>query len=281
MRKLIHLLFILLCLAPEVVSAKTSSRKGTSRKNAAVLEYTQNPHVAPEIWEELKPYFLPPNHPVKRRLDKIFKGTRVIATLEAIKEAGFLNPVPQRWSKTIVTGHPHLPGYMVKMFSDEQAPDSHLVDHKAFLRRILGAMATRAYIKEHKLDHWFKAPKKWIYPLPADPGPLPGALDRQNFILIAEDMDIYHGSSNYKRWHREVKDDRLRALYNICQTLGLKESILAFNCPFCKDGKQAFLDTEYHHDWPIYYQRMMRWLSSDMQSYFWDAINAETCKKAN
>lgn len=59
----------------------------------------------------------------------------------------------------------------------------------------------------------------------------------------------------------------LEAFYYLVKSEGLSDSVYAFNLPFCRDGKLAFIDTEHHHEWPVYFQRTLKYLSEPMQKF--------------
>lgn len=231
--------------------------------------YEYNPHVSREVWERVKPYFLPPEHPVRHALDKIFSKSRVLQSPKSIADAGFPKNKPRAWSHTVVSTHPHLKGYYVKMFTDQQAD---IIDYEMWIIRIEGARAVQATLDRYGYNSMFEVPKKWIYPLPADPAPSKGSF-RKNFILIAEDMDIYHKGKNNDKWRSKMNQKRADALYVILTENGLNDSIYPFNVPFCKNGKQAFIDTEHHHHWPVYLERMIPFFSEEMGKYWKELIN--------
>lgn len=235
--------------------------------------YTVSPHVSPTIWEIVKPYLLPENHPIKSKLDRMFSRNRVTLTPSTFKKAGFKRNRVGRWSRIMASNHPHLLGYFIKAFADTEL--SVKEDWKKFIHRIEGAKAIRDCIVNHGYQSKFKVPNKWIYPLPVEPSP-PKAnyYLRKNFILVAEDMKIWDHKSNEDRYYKKMNKPLLDAMYTIFQEVGLFDSVFAFNVPFCKDGKIAFIDTEYHHKWPVPFHKMSRYLSPEMEKY-WNKLIRE------
>lgn len=225
--------------------------------------YEQNPYVDPKIWNRLKPHFLPADHPIKRKLDKIF-SKRVSRSQKTLEDAGFKEPYQRPSSKIIVTTHPELKEYIIKLYPDcyhYSKATNKLMD------RITGAVAIRAAIKKHKYGKIFKVPKKWIYPLPVDES-LASDSDRKDFILVAEDMHILPRKENYKVWKSsKMTKEKMNAVFTMIQELGLVDSDRAFNIPFCEDGKIAFIDTEHHHKGRAKFEAMMKYLSHDMRKY--------------
>lgn len=229
--------------------------------------YTPNPHVAPEIWETVKPYFLPENHPVKPKLDRMFSKTRVTLTSETFKKEGFKRNKPGTFNRVMASSNPNLPGYFIKAFADTELTIQQ--DWQKWINRIEGAKSIKECIRRNGYQSLFKVPNKWIYPLPIHPSPPRSSKYlRKNFILVAEDMRIYDHDTNEKKYHDQMSHKRLKALYTVLQEEGLYDSVYAFNIPFSKDGKMAFIDTEHHHKWPVPFHKFNRYFSSETQKYW-------------
>lgn len=236
---------------------------------AEVTGYLRSPYVTESTWETVTPFLLPENHPIKARLDRIFSNSRVSQSSSTLKKAGFLSPEPRRVSKTVVTKHPKLQGYLLKLFTDEQ---SNINDWQKLKRRIDGVNSINASIKKHGYEALFTCPQKNLYPLPPKPSPGHG-LHRKNFILVAADMNILRREANYAAWKGpEMTKEKLDAIYTVFEEVGLKDSVFAFNVPFTHDGTMAFIDTEIFDRWPISYDRLLRYLSPQMQKYWKELI---------
>lgn len=226
-------------------------------------DYTKPDHVDQGMWTQLAPYFLPFDHPIKAKLDQIF-SERVIRNSTALKSAGFKKPQPRQYSGTIVSKHPKLKGYIVKLYTDEM----EIQEGPELLNRIIGARLAKDAIDRHGFQSLFVVPKKWIYPLPAEPAPETGHY-RKNFILVAEDMMILNKGDNYRWWKSNAVTPKfLDALYVIVQEVGLDDSILPSNIPFCKNYKIAFIDTPIYHRWPIRFHMLKKHLSSSMKKHW-------------
>lgn len=235
-------------------------------------EWVKSPHVTPDVWERVKPYLLPENSPVKPKLDRIFTKTRVTLTSETFKKAGFKRNRIGRFSRIMASAHPDLQGYFVKVFADTELYIP--CDWAKWIHRIEGAKSLQRFINKRKYGHTFKVPKKWIYPLPADPSPpRSDKYLRKNFILIAEDMQIYDFEKNNKYYKKKMTKEILDLIYIALQEEGLWDSVYSFNIPFCKNdkGKLAFIDTEYHHKWPVPFSKFTKWFSKDMGKY-WEKL---------
>jgi hypothetical protein len=232
--------------------------------------YPANPHIPHEVWNLVKPHLLPSNHPLKAQLDSIFKQQRVTKNLQTLCNAGFSRCYIRGYSQLVVTKHPMLRGYWLKLFIDEQ----DITDYPILIHRIQGANDIRNSIDRHGYHHFFSVPVKWLYPLPAEPSP-PADHHRKNFILIAEDMKIYKKKENAQKWAAKITPPRALAIYTILQELGLNDCIHPFNLPFCEDGRQAFIDTEHHHNWPVYFNLMTKHLPIAIANYWHKIIETD------
>jgi hypothetical protein len=203
----------------------------------------RNPYVSDEIWNAVEPYFVPEFSPVKAALDTIFSKSRVLSSLKSMSKAGF-NRLTHPSRKVIVATHPYLKGYLVKVFLDTM--DN--AEWHSWLRRARGARIIQDAINIHGYQHIMKVPKKWIYPLPADPSPRKDGIYRKNFVLLVQQMDILDDRKNWKAYKKKMTPEILNALYTLLTEYKLIDSVYADNVPFCKDGKMAFIDTEYTGD---------------------------------
>lgn len=232
-----------------------------------VPRYQKSRFLTDEIWESVKPYLLPENHPIKPTLDKIF-SRRVTLNKKSLDKAGFKHTKPQQWSHTTVTKHKLLKGYIIKLFTDNL---SNVADWTYLKRRIKGANEVQEAIDKFGYQKYFVVPKKWLYPLPDDPSP-PPKYDRRFFILIAEKIELVPKDHNNSKWKGSaITKPVLDALYNVLEEVGLDDSIYPFNIPMTVDKKIAFIDTEIYHRWPVRFSRLTRYLSKDMRIY-WQSL---------
>jgi hypothetical protein len=239
-----------------------------------VRAYQQSPHVTAEIWEKVRPYFLPENHPAKPKLDRIFSAKRVILTPETFRDAGFKRYRQGRFSRIMASPHSDMPEYFFKGF-----PDSELNVKTGWYKlgtRIEGAKAVKKWIDENKLQSTFTVPNKWLYPLPEHPSPPKSSRYlRKNFILVAENMRILEHDKNEKAYKTKVTKKFLDQLYRLFDDVGLYDSVYAFNIPFCKNGKIAVIDTEYFYRWPVPFHKMTKYFSKEMREYWEHLIQHE------
>lgn len=233
--------------------------------------YEPSPFVAPALWNEVEPYLLPSNHPIKPSLDKIFHRSRATGSLRAMRRADFTLDPPRTADRLIAAKHPKLKGYLIKTFTDAQT----MVTDEGYLwiQRIKGARLIQESLDRHGFNSLMKVPKKWIYPLPQDPAP-EGETYRRNFVLVVEDMKILHSSKNERAYLHDISKDKLKALYAVLTENVLIDSIYIDNIPFCRDGRIAFIDTEHYLTSikPLRLHRLASRLSPAMQSYWLSLI---------
>lgn len=230
----------------------------------APLGYVKSPEVSQEVWDCVSPYFLPTNHPAKAKLDRIFSHSRVTANRKSLKQAGFKHTKAGKWSHTVVTRHPKLKGYLIKLYTDDQ---EGVLDWAHWRSRVIGALETKKAIDKFGYHSLFKVPKKWIYPIPDWPSK--AGSERRHFILIVEDVNIVSQYNNLRLWRSTLMtQEKAKAIYTILQEVGLSDTIFAFNLPFTRKGKLAFIDTEFYHQWPVHYNRLSQYFSSDMRKYW-------------
>lgn len=226
--------------------------------------YTLHPHVDYNVWIYLQPYFLPENHPVKPKLDRLF-SKRVTKSSATLKKAGFTQPNPKKFSKTIVSKNKDIPGYIFKLFSDEQ---KEIYNWRQLFNRVTGALYIQDALNRYNINHMFVVPSKWIYPLPGEPSP-PANLDRKNFIVVENLLDIYMGKENNKMWQSPIINSiNLTWVYLLLSELGLDDSPYSFNMPITKDHRIAFIDTEHHHRWPVPFFKLLAYLSPEMSNHW-------------
>ena len=236
-----------------------------------------SPHayVKDNIWDQVEPFLIPDDHPVKEQLDEIFFKKRAIVSIKSMEKAGFENVVPQRFTHIIVTKHPEIPGYVFKVYLDAQRYYANKPEYYFYIKRATGARKIQALLDEKDWNHQFKVPKKWIYVVPEEPSP-PDELVRKNFILVEEDMDIYDNSTNCKYWKSDfVTKELIERFHYIVYELGLSDCAKPANAPFSRDGRIAFVDTQTYDSWPISYYKITPYLSKEIRSYWKKLIKTD------
>lgn len=230
-----------------------------------------------DIPEKIKPYIIDSHHPAKIFLDSLMYQERLVKSKDALKAAGFKNVKPREHTRVIVTEHPLLPGYLLKLYLDPQQFHKQRPDWETWYARIRGAELLRDEIAVNGWENWFRVPNKWIYQLPE----VPAAEDlnmAKNYILVVEKLDIHKGRNNLDRWHSDNLSERqLKAFFYLITRLGLWDCAKPENSPFCKDGKIAFIDTESWGEWPVEYEKLTRALSMGLRG-FWKNLAANSNK---
>lgn len=242
-------------------------------------DYPYNPFVPLPIWDIVQPYFLPENHPLKKKLDAIFKASRVTLNVETFKTAGFLHVKERKIDNIFACKHPDLKGILVKTYLDTQPITD---DWNRWLGRIMGSDIVRDCIKRHGYEDLFDVPFKWVYPMPMKPLSIDNpAYVRKNFVLIVEDMRLLSYDENVWAYKAKITRDHLDALYTLLTECGLLDSIYISNIPFNKDGKMVVIDTEHYHRWPIPYDKLTFRFSVPMQAYWQELIRNSGPTRAN
>lgn len=242
-------------------------QKSSYKKITTYTPYERNPHVSDEAWNTMKPYFFPASRPEKAELDKIFSKRRVLNSLRDMEKAGF-TIITNPKDKIIVAKHPKLKGLLVKVYLDAQ----NTVDWGWWKKRIDGVRIIQESICRHGYRRLMKTPRKWVYPLPAEPSPTQGSY-RKNFVLIVEKMDILDSDKNRIAYKEKMTPALLDALYTIIMENLLIDSVYCDNTPFCKDGRLAFIDTEHVQDRskPVPLWTIGKYLSKRMYAY-WEQL---------
>jgi hypothetical protein len=224
-----------------------------------------------ESWDAVQPYLLPLGHPVKKTLDLIFSQNRPLLSSKNMKKAGFYHYTPSDKS-IIVSGHPRLKGYLIKTYLDTCC----LPEWKLWIQRIVGANQVRESIDAWGYSSIMKAPKKWIYVLPANQPPPQGeGYYPKHYVLVVQDMGLLSDAANLQNWRHNVTGDFLNAFYNFVMINGLVDSYYIDNSPFCFDRKIAFVDTEHYNVDVIHFpgrqQVLFEYLSPNMRKQ-WEQL---------
>lgn len=229
-------------------------------------EYHYNPYVPLDLWDRLKPFFLPEDHPIKAKLDKLFAKERITLSRSSMIRAGFTKAEVRRLDTIVLGKSTFIKGYLLKVFLDTQPP---INEWESYLQRIMGADVIRACIERHGFQNLFKVPKKWIYPLPVEPSPPDDPkYSRKNFILIVEDMDLISPEANEKVYREEISTEMLDALFIMIKEEGLVDSMHIDNTTFSRDGRLAFVDTEHYHKGPVRFEVLLRVLKGSRRDHW-------------
>ena len=229
--------------------------------------FTDNPAINHRMRRVMAKYLLPLNHPMKPILDSIFSKSRAIENKDTLKKAGFRIIFEQKRSFIIVAKHPKVPGYLFKIYTDSASIyKDGMVGWELFKTRCAVAKKIRNIIKRHKLRH-FTVADKWLYPLPIEPKSR--CANSEPVILMVKDMHIYPTKKSKRMWQTKATRKQLRQLYVVFKK-GYGSAFLSNNVPYTKNGKCAFIDTEYKKR-NITLWLVNRFLSKKM-SHYWDRL---------
>lgn len=228
-------------------------------------------HVPIDIWKAVQPWIMPLNHAARGPLDRIFSKRRVLHDAHSLEKAGFTNTTPGNGSQTIVTLHPKVDHYIMKLYLDSQ---SGVSDWQSWIHRASGADQTREAIVAHKFYPYVVVPYKWIYPLPATPMSEPDR-EGKNFILVVDKMPVISKKESIHRWYKDMNKDKLKAIYTLTEELGLVNCSQANNLRWEHYLRIVLCDFEHHHIWPTHVENLSAWLRPDMQAYLNELITGK------
>jgi len=221
-----------------------------------------------EALQLVSPYLLPHHHPVKSKLDCIFKQSRVLLSIQSMKKAGFTPVEPRKFTRLIVTSHPQLTGYILKVYLDSQRNHKDRPEYVCWAKRVEGAQLIQKIINENGWNHLFKVPKQWIYALPSKPT-APKDFNSRNFVLVEENMGLLSARENKKMWASgKITKELLSALFAILAQVGLRDCCKIDNIPFSSDGRIAFIDTQTFNEGIPPYRRLTSSLRKDLREYW-------------
>lgn len=231
---------------------------------------TENSLLPEKARKDLLPFLLPNDHPAKAELDAIFSSSRVSLDISTFTAAGFNVLATQPRSFIRVASHPLLPGYLVKVYLDDEVREKHRIPYWKWLtKRCEGAKKIAGVIKKKKIK-LFKVAQKWIYPLPlANEVPATPQYAPKAILLLVENMELVPEAENLEAWRTKITQEHLNELYTITVMAG-GGSYRPDNIAFSKDGKFAFIDTEYPGSVPDL-NVITQFLSSEMQDY-WNSL---------
>lgn len=221
-----------------------------------------------DIKRAMRPHCLPENHHLQSIMRELFSDPRMTDNENSLIEAGFTILYSQPTSYIRVVRHPLLPGYLLKLYlEDELRKKDELEGYVWLLRRCIGAENVRKLIKRKKLKY-FTVPDKWLYPLPIHE--IFGER-KHPIILIVEDMELASDEETKYVWKHEVKEKHLLELYCILSH-GYSSCYLATNIPYSRRGKFACIDTE-HPKRKLKYNHVKAYLSKEMKLYWQSLID--------
>lgn len=235
------------------------------------LSELQSNHAIPSsAKKKMRPYIIPANHPMRERLDALFKPARITANENVFHAAGFTTICQRPRTFVRVARHPLLEGHLIKVYMDTELRKKQGKESwEWFVKRCEGAKKVREVIKKRNIKHFVVA-DKYIYPLPQNPSPPHDRYHTRHLaVLLVTDMNLAPDSVNYRYWERSVTKEQLNELYDII-TYARGSSYRPDNICYTNNGQFAFIDTEYPSRGPDY-NSIRHFLSSSRRAY-WDEL---------
>lgn len=213
------------------------------------------------------PYLFPTDHSLKPVLDSLFPTQAIIQDSHSLEKAGFNLFRVKKSSGIYLVTHPKLPGYLIKLYPLSQSDHREDMSKQNWLiQRCRGAAKFRKLIRNHHIQY-FVAPKKWLYELPK----LPGQKTKRTFIVVETFMHLVSEKETKKAWKEKITKQHLREFLQFTKIGGTSGSGgLLINTPYTKEGKFAFIDTEYPDRIfpPSTLKKMGRYFSEEMSDYW-------------
>lgn len=235
------------------------------------FSYQKPSAITDDMWLRASPFLLPDNHPAKAVLDRLCSQGRFLHDATSLVKAGFINIVVGKYSKCVVASHRDVKGYIFKLHYDVQMDQ----DDWPLIMRCRGASFVQEAIDQFRLGSIFVVPKKWLYPISVNSSARKGTRQKY-FILVAEYIKLESEQKNSSMWknNRIMTKDRLKALHLMLKSQGLNDSVYPFNVPFTADGRNCFIDTQHHHNNPVYYHILNKYLSKQGRAWWQEIVNA-------
>jgi len=249
--------------------AQAMNEQALSLKTDLTVSFETNPHLSPDAKVKMRPFLLSHESPLKEPMDAIFKKSRVTANASTMKKSGFITLFVQPRSFIRVVKHPTIKNFLFKLYLDDDLRvKKNTPGWEWLVRRCKGAERIRNVIAKDHI-HLFTVPRKWIYPLPAQPSPpLGSTYTRHLAVLIVDDMNLVSARDNTRAWVHKVTTKHLDELYIILSQVG-GSSFRGQNIPYTKSGKFAFIDTEYPSGPPDFGH--IRWSLRGKMLQYWDS----------
>lgn len=224
--------------------------------------FSDNSAFSPHMRQQMAPYLLPLDHPLKPVVDSIFSRSRVIKNEDTLQKAGFTILFSQKISRIIVASHPKVKGYLFKIYLDSRnVRKGGKVGWQLLTTRCMVAEKIRHIIAQKHIRH-FTVADKWLYPLPTGHS----GSHQEPVVLLVKDMHIHNRRESEKAWREGATKAQLQELYAILSQ-GYGSACLPKNVPYTKDGTFAFIDTEYNKR-KIPLHHVLKYTSKKMGAYW-------------
>lgn len=212
------------------------------------------------------PYLLPRTHPLRPKLDAIFKKKNVLQNQQTFEQAGFKTLYLRPTGHVRIAKHPAFPKHIFKVYLQEEFKQKgELTNDQWLTQRCFGADQIRQLIKRYSMKY-LTVPNKWLYAIPKK---MALTIPTSQFILIADDMQILSPKKSRAAWLEKATAPLIRELYLILKS-GYGSGALPKNVPFTKSGRCTFIDTEFGKR-SFHLPDLKRHLSPKMQQE-WDLL---------
>lgn len=192
-----------------------------------------------KLVQDPTPYLLPANHVLHPILDTIFSTRDVLKNEKTFTNAGFIILRAQKTSGICLASHPKLKGYVIKCYLDSQSIHRSAYSQQDWLiQRCRGAARLKERIKNGNFKN-FVVPDKWLYKLPSK-----AENEDSTFVVVATYMNLVKKKKTASAWKTKPTKKDLRQLFTLMKQGGASPA-LVINTPRTKEGKFAFIDTEY------------------------------------
>lgn len=230
-----------------------------SKKGILYNGLGDNPYVSHPEELAIRRHLLPYESAARKELDTIFYALRAVASPDAFIQAGFIPLLPIHKNKIVVASHPDLPDMIIKTYLDcYPVNKSGTADWMWLSRRCTLANKIRKNIAKNRYKY-FSVPHKWLYPIPNT------SSERVHVLLIEEKMNLVSNAENKDAW-LTIPRGALRELLEIMLSEG-GQSYRPDNIWKTKEGRFAFIDTEYPH-LPPRFLEICAYLDRETQQYW-------------
>ncbi|NGX57448.1 MAG: hypothetical protein K940chlam3_00340 [Chlamydiae bacterium] len=227
-----------------------------------------------EAQEQVAPYLMPEDHPIKPILDMIFGSSRITTDVNSMKQAGFYD-TQLRKRGIVFARHVDTPGYVYKIVCDYSGHSWNKYEDTCrkqdeyieFTGRIRKRNQITELIDFYQIDN-FITPKKWLYPIPTEFEPFQNhTMIKKFYLLVAEDIDIIESPNCVYLW-RELPDENLLNSYFLIIRDARLCDIGPPNQSFTKSGQLAFIDTKIWPDENFNINAPTGFLNNEMSAYW-------------
>lgn len=234
----------------------------------ATNSYSRHTEISLSDQERLDSHTLPKSHPLRPILETIFSDPDIMNNDETLVDGGFSLLSVQQTSYVRILEHPAVPGFLFKIYTNEETRQKeNRPGWSWLLDRCIGARTIQTYINDHKIKNYI-VPEKWLFELPFNEE-LP-ADKQQPVVLIVTKINLLPEAENKQAWLNASKK-QIDELFAILSN-GYGSFFLTGNIPAARNGKFAFIDTEYPKR-KIRLEKVKKFLSPKMQKYWQNKID--------